>query len=139
MATAMAKATRHTGSCHCGAVQFEAEVDATNGSRCNCSICSRLGATTAIVAPADFRLLAGEEALTVYEWGGRTAKRYFCSRCGISCFLRGHLEQLGGDYVSVMLNCLEDVDPAEVAVQHWDGRHNNWGAGPRDTPWPIKA
>ncbi len=139
MATEMAKATRHSGSCHCGAVRFETEVDATSGSRCNCSICSRLGATTAIVAPAEFRLLEGEEALTAYEWGFRTAKRYFCSRCGITCFLRGHLEQLGGDYVSVVLNCLEDVDPAEVAVQHWDGRHNNWAAGPRATPWPIKA
>lgn len=99
----------------------------------------RLGATTAIVAPADFTQVAGEEALTAYEWGGRTARRHFCSRCGITCFLRGYLEQLGGDYVSVVLNCLDGVDPAEIAVQHWDGRNNNWSAGPRSTPWPIKS
>src|SRR5688572_16670157 len=127
----MTQAKKHPGSCHCGAVRFEVEVDASSGSRCNCSICSRLGATTAIVKPADFTLLAGEEVLTAYEWGGRTARRYFCSRCGITCFLRGQLEQVGGDYVSVILNCLEDVDPADIAVQHWDGRHNNWAAGPR--------
>jgi hypothetical protein len=135
----MTQAKKHSGSCHCGAVRFEVEVDATRGSRCNCSICSRLGATTAIVKPADLTLLAGEEALTPYQWGGRTGTRYFCSRCGISCFLRGHLEEVGGDYISVMLNCLEDVDPTEIAVQYWDGRHNNWEAGPRPTPWPIRA
>ncbi|HEU5058208.1 MAG TPA: GFA family protein [Kofleriaceae bacterium] len=135
----MAQAKKHTGSCHCGAVRFEVVVDATSGSRCNCSICSRLAATTAIVKPADFSLLAGEEALTAYEWGGRTAQRYFCSRCGITCYLRGTLEQLGGEYISVVLNCLDDVDPAEIAVTYWDGRHNNWAAGPRPTPWPIKA
>jgi hypothetical protein len=135
----MSQVKKHTGSCHCGAVKFEVEVDASNGSRCNCTICHRLGAITAIVKPAAFTLLAGDEVLTAYEWGGRTAKRYFCSRCGITCFLRGHLEQVGGDYVSVNLNCLEDVDPADVAVQHWDGRNNNWAAGPRPTPWPIKA
>jgi hypothetical protein len=135
----MAQAKKHTGSCHCGAVRFEVVVDATSGSRCNCSICSRLAATTAIVKPADFSLLAGEEALTAYEWGGRTAQRYFCNRCGITCYLRGTLEQLGGEYISVVLNCLDDVDPAEIAVTYWDGRHNNWAAGPRSTPWPIKA
>jgi hypothetical protein len=133
----MSEAKKHTGSCHCGAVRFEVEVDATRGSRCNCSICSRLAVTTAIVKPAAFALVAGEDALTAYEWGGRTAKRYFCSRCGISCFSRGHLEQVGGDYVSVMLNCLDGVDPNAVSVVYWDGRHNNWQAGPRDTPWPI--
>jgi hypothetical protein len=135
----MSDAKKHTGSCHCGAVRFEVEVDATRGSRCNCSICSRLAATTAIVKPAAFSLLAGEEALTAYEWGGRTARRFFCSRCGITCFARGYLEQVGGEYVSVMLNCLDGVDPAAISVQYWDGRHNNWAAGPRDTPWPIEA
>ena len=135
----MTKATRQTGSCHCGAVHFEVEVDASSGMRCNCSICSRLGATTAIVAPAAFRLTAGEDALTMYEWGGRTGQRYFCSRCGITCFLRGNLPELGGAYVSVVLNCLDDIDVEEIAVQYWDGRHNNWEAGSRSTPWPVRA
>jgi hypothetical protein len=39
----------------------------------------------------------------------------------------------------VTLNCLDGVDPNAVAVQYWDGRHDNWAAGPRATPWPIAA
>jgi hypothetical protein len=130
--------TTHPGSCHCGAVKYEVEVDlAEPASRCNCSICTRLGATTQIVKPAALRLLQGEESLTRYEWGGRTGQRYFCKVCGITCLLRGHLDVLGGDYVSLSLNTLEDVDPSTLEVVHWDGRHDNWMAGSRDTPWPI--
>ena len=135
----MANPTRHTGSCHCGAVRFEVEVDASSAGRCNCSVCTKLGATSAIVKPGAFQLLAGEEALTAYEWGPKISRRFFCSRCGVLCFARGHLAEIGGDYVSVAVNCLDDVDLAEVTIQYWDGRHNNWDAGPRSTPWPVKT
>lgn len=130
---------KHGGGCHCGAVRFEVAIDPSTGDRCNCSVCNKLGATTSIVRPGEFTLLSGEEALTAYEWGMRTAKRFFCSRCGITCFLRGTLPQLGGEYVSVAVNCLDDVDLTEVTIQHWDGRHNNWEAGTRSSPWPIRG
>jgi hypothetical protein len=129
----------HSGSCHCGVVRFEVVADATKGSRCNCSICLKLGATTTIVKPSAFKLLTDDATLRMYEWGGKTGQRYFCSHCGITCFLRGSLEVLGGDYVSVNLNCLDEVDVNNATVVHWDGRHNNWQAGPRDTPWPAFA
>ncbi|HZF27709.1 MAG TPA: GFA family protein [Gammaproteobacteria bacterium] len=131
--------SKHAGSCHCGAVRFEAEVDATSGGMCNCTVCTKLGAITSLVKPEAFRLLSDESNLSFYEWGGKTAKRYFCKTCGITCFGRGYLEQVGGAYVSVSLNALDDVDPADLKVKHWDGRHNNWEAGTRDEPWPIFA
>ena len=99
MDNASNQAPKHVGSCHCGAVKFEADVDATAGMRCNCTVCTKLGGLIAIVKPEAFRLLAGERDSSFYEWGGKTAKRYFCKSCGISCFSRGYLEQLGGDYV----------------------------------------
>ena len=130
---------QHRGSCHCGAVRFTCVIDASKGTRCNCSICTKLGATTAIVKPSAFKLLTDEGALSMYEWGGKTGKRYFCKACGITCFSRGYLEQVGGDYVSVNLLCVDDIDPKDVKVIHWDGRHNNWQAGPRETPWPVQT
>jgi hypothetical protein len=30
---------QHARGCHCGAVKFEIEVDATSGMRCNCTVC----------------------------------------------------------------------------------------------------
>ncbi len=130
----------HQGGCHCGAVRFEAELDASaGGARCNCTICNKIAATGTIVKPNAFRLLSGESSLRSYEWGTRTSKRFFCETCGIHVFGKGHLEQLGGDYVSINLNCVDDIDPNQVPAIYWDGRHDNWQAGPRPTAWPITA
>lgn len=130
---------KHPGSCHCGAVRFEVEIDPSTGSRCNCSVCTKTSVLGGMVKPSAFTLLSGEEELGSYEWGGKISRRFFCKRCGVHGFGRGHLAELGGDYVSVNLNCLDDVDPREVKVVYWDGRHDNWEAGPRAEPWPIFA
>ena len=127
------------GSCHCGAVRFEAELPADlRGSRCNCSICTRTAVTSAIVKPAAFSLLSGSAELHDYAWGARISTRYFCKHCGVHCFGRGFLAEVGGDYVAVNLNCVEEVDVSELPLLHWDGRHDNWEGGPRSTPWPVR-
>jgi hypothetical protein len=134
----MEKPSKHKGSCHCGAVRFEVEIDPSAGaSRCNCSICTKISPTGSMVKPDAFTLLSGEESLGQYAWGAKISTRFFCKQCGVHCFGRGHLAELGGDYVSVNMNCLDDIDPSTLKIVHWDGRHNNWHAGPRDTPWPI--
>jgi hypothetical protein len=61
----------------------------------------------------------------------------FCERCGIQVFVRGSLPELGGEYVSINVNCIGDIDLAKSKVVYWDGRHDNWQAGSRDTPWPV--
>jgi hypothetical protein len=129
---------KHTGGCHCGAVRFEVELDLAAGAgRCNCTACQMVAQTSNSVKPAAFRVLSPPDKTSVYEWGGKTMQRHFCKTCGIHVYGRGHLEQLGGDYVSINYNCLDGVDPWQLKVGYWDGRHNNWGAGMRDKPWPI--
>ncbi len=133
-------AKTYRGSCHCGAVRFEVTTDlGTAAGRCNCSICTKVSQLGGIVKPDAFKHLSSEEQLSSYEWGGRTSRRFFCKQCGVHCFARGHLAELGGDYVSVNYNCLDGVELADLQVIYWDGRHNNWYAGPRDTPWAILA
>jgi hypothetical protein len=130
--------TKHPGSCHCGAVKYEVELDLDAGvTRCNCRICTKTAALGTNVKPAAFTLLAGEDRLGTYVWGGRVSTRYFCKECGIHVFARGHLDVLGGDFVSICVNTLDDVDPGLLKIGYWDGRHDNWMAGVRDTPWPI--
>lgn len=137
-ATSSTGPSRHRGGCHCGAVRFEVTIDVSAGAtRCNCSICTKVAQTSSIVKPDAFTLLAGEDSLAHYEWGSKVAQRHFCKRCGIHCFGSGHLEVLGGDFVSVNWNCLDDVDPSTVRVMYWDGRHDNWQAGMRPEPWRI--
>jgi hypothetical protein len=128
---------KHKGSCHCGAVQFTVTLDLATASRCNCSVCTKLAIVGCTMKPDAFALDSDDSALSFYEWGGKVAKRYFCRHCGTHCFGRGHLDILGGDFVSVNVNTLDDVDPYQLPLVHWDGRHNNWQAGPRPAPWPI--
>jgi hypothetical protein len=132
--------TKHQGSCHCGAVRFEVDLDMSKGgTRCNCSICTKMAITSAVVKPDAFTLLSGEASLGMYEWGWKIGQRFFCKHCGIHCFGRGTLAELGGAYATVNLNAVDDLDVAEVKVVYWDGRHDNWHAGARPTPWPIFA
>jgi hypothetical protein len=129
--------TKHQGSCHCGAVKFEAMLDLAVGTHCNCSICTKTMWTGAMCKPEQFTLLAGEDDLSGYAWGHKVSTRYFCKRCGVQCFGKGDLPELGGAFVSINVNALDGVEVHALPLRHWDGRHNNWQAGMRETPWPI--
>ena len=124
------------GSCHCGAVQFEADIDLSAGTnKCNCSICRKRRNWNIIVKPEQFRLLAGKEALSDYQFGSKSGHHRFCSQCGCAPFGDGHVAEIGGDYVGIALAALDDVDAAELAsapVRYMDGRNNNWFAEPAD-------
>ena len=58
-----------TGSCHCGAVRYETELDLSKGTiRCNCSICTKARAWFTFVNDEHFHLLADEDNMSVYQW-----------------------------------------------------------------------
>lgn len=131
--------TKHHGSCHCGAVAYEVELDLTSASRCNCSICTKTMWTGVICKPDAFRVVKGDADLSGYAWGHKVSTRYFCKHCGVQCFGKGHLDVLGGDFVSINANCLDTADAHALPLRHWDGRHDNWQAGQRPAPWPIHS
>ncbi len=114
-------AEMHRGSCHCGAVAFEATLDVSKPVACNCSRCQRLGALLAFAPRADFRLLRGEDMLTEYRFNTGKIAHTFCRTCGIQCFSFGDAPD-GTPMVAVNVNCLEDVDPRLLAFVVHDGR-----------------
>jgi hypothetical protein len=75
------------GSCHCGAIRFEAEVNPEAVSICHCTDCQALTGSafrvTVPAAAADFRLTAGKPKIYVKtaDSGARRIQA-FCSDCG---------------------------------------------------------
>jgi hypothetical protein len=112
-------------SCHCGKVEFEAELPETlRGSRCNCSICAAKGAVMVYLPLDKLKVTKGEDVLACYQFNTMVAKHHFCSHCGIHCF---HQARSNPEFYAINAVCIEGVRPyedfPEVAV--YDGVHHS--------------
>jgi hypothetical protein len=119
------------GSCHCGAVRFDADLDLSQPSfRCNCSICHRTRFWAAVATEGRFRLLSGSEMLTEYLFNTRKNQHFFCRTCGVRPFGVGNDTPIGRMY-GVNIGCLEDVTEEELAavpITYVDGMNDRQDA-----------
>lgn len=113
----------YQGSCHCERVRFEIETDLTKVTECNCSICTKKGALHHRVPPEQFKLLCGQDALSLYQFGDKTAKHWFCKFCGIHPFSN---PRVAPDMYSINVRCLDNFreEITNTEVRQFDGR--NW-------------
>lgn len=75
------------GSCHCGQITYEAEVDPDRVNICNCADCQMLTGSAfrvSVQAPAQgYRLLSGRPKVYVKTADSGTKRRHsFCPNCG---------------------------------------------------------
>lgn len=108
----------YPGSCHCGAVAFEIDTELDPVFRCNCSLCRRKGAVIHRLPQEQFRLLKGEDALSLYQFNTKVAKHYFCKHCGIYTH---HQPRTAPELFGVNVGCLHDVDPLTLSYKMIDG------------------
>ncbi len=126
----------YLGSCHCGEVRFEADLDLTQPTfRCNCSICRRNRFWPAVAREGSFRVLAGSDKLTKYLFNTGKNEHYFCSVCGVRPYGIGTQTPVGRMY-GVNLGCLQDITEEELSrlpIVYVDGMHDRWQSTPEYT------
>lgn len=126
----------YRGSCHCGAVRYEADIDLARGTiKCNCSICSKMRFWAVQLPPSAFRLLQGREALREYRFHLRRDGHNFCGECGINLFSTGE-SAVSGPFVAVTVASLDDMPVQELIaapLRVFDGRNDNWVTAPGET------
>jgi hypothetical protein len=82
---------RINGQCHCGAIEYEAEVDPQKASICHCTDCQTLSGApfraSVPAAAADLHIHKGKPAVYVKiaDSGNRRAQG-FCGNCGTSLY-----------------------------------------------------
>lgn len=110
----------YTGSCQCGAVAYEVDVDISAPIACNCSRCRRLGSVLAFAPRSAFTLLRGERATTDYRFNKHVIHHLFCTTCGIESYALGQRPD-GAEMVAINVNCLDGVDPRSLDLELVDG------------------
>jgi hypothetical protein len=105
----------YSGACHCQRVRFEIDADLASVRVCDCSICRLRGALNVRVEEANFRLISGEEDLSIYQFHTRQAKDYFCKVCGVAPFRR---PRTAPELWTVNARCLEGVDLTALKIEY---------------------
>ena len=123
------------GSCHCGAVRYEADVDLSKGTfRCNCSICTKARAWFTFAGGEQFHLLDGESNMSSYQWTppGRPSPGLtyrFCKTCGVRIYATGDAEFMGGKFYALAVATFDNVTTDELAavpLRFNDNRHDRF-------------
>jgi len=96
-------------TCHCGTVEAEINLDGDLAKviKCNCSICKRKGAIMSMVKNEDFKIVKGEDKLTLYQFHSKVAKHYFCSVCGIYTH---HHPRINPAMTGFNVGCIDEID-----------------------------
>src|SRR3954470_4557604 len=131
---------KYNGSCHCGAVRFEADIDLAEGTnRCNCSLCTKSRSWFVLLPAERVRSISGADLQTQYQWTppgkpGSFLHFQFCRICGVRTYGYADPEQ-GGNFAFVSVASLDDVGAEELAaapIRTVDGRNDRFDRAPTD-------
>ena len=116
------------GSCHCGLITYEAEIDPEQVEICHCTDCQSLSASAfrvVVPAPADKFSMSGEP--TVYiktaESGARRIQT-FCPRCG-SAIYSATADTPPTSY-NIRVGTIRQRDELPPKLQYWTRSAQPW-------------
>jgi hypothetical protein len=108
------------GSCHCGNVRFSVSATPQWLTRCNCSICRRLGALWAHIPIDSVQLTCGPAGTIAYAQGDKTLAMHSCKHCGCSSHWENLIPDQHPDMAVNALLCPEE-EIAHYRIRHFDG------------------
>lgn len=125
--------TNVKGSCLCGEIVYEVDIDADRILNCHCTRCQKAhGAAFATVAFAKgetLKFLKGESVLQEYK--NDSGRRAFCSLCGSR--LMAYTEDKTR-YLGIVLACVDGSDDLKVAANICIETKPAWSALDRTLP-----
>lgn len=115
-----------TGSCNCGAIKFEIDIDLTDVFICHCSICRRFtgsgGIAVVLVDNTHFKWLSDDESVAVWKKPGAEWESWFCRNCGSAVPGRNDPEKM---FVPVG-SLVSGGDNLRIAHHIWVGSKASW-------------
>ncbi|KAJ8121876.1 hypothetical protein ONZ43_g1784 [Nemania bipapillata] len=83
----------YRGNCHCAAFVYEVTLpEIKEATACNCSICYKKAALWVFPKPTDVKFVEGDPSeLANYTFSNKKFAHKFCSTCGVSLMVVGHL------------------------------------------------
>ena len=123
------------GSCLCGAVSYEADVESPQSMQCFCRHCQKsTGSQSAVffVAPdAQFQLTGSPKSYVATAESGGTVERFFCGECGSQLFSQVSAMP-GASFVK--LGSLDDPSAVAPQANIWTKSKPSWALVGEDTP-----
>jgi hypothetical protein len=116
------------GSCHCGLITYEAEIDPEKVVVCHCTDCQSLSASAfrvVVPAPADKFSLSGEPTVYVKtaESGARRVQA-FCPKCGSGIYAA--TADVPPVSYSIRVGTIRQRDQLPPKVQIWARSAQGW-------------
>jgi hypothetical protein len=113
----------HTGSCLCGAVQYEIHGDVGPSYYCHCSICRKVTGSAlsanAVVDPSHFFITRGKDKIKAFT-NESGVSREFCSDCG------SPIRVLQGEHMRLRLGSLDTGSPALPSMHIYVASKAGW-------------
>ena len=127
---------RIDGSCHCGFITYEAEVDPDKVYICHCTDCQSISGSpyrwATSIPEADFKLLSGRPKTYVKTAAsGNTSHQLFCPECASPLYSTSLKE--GPKFLNLRLGTARQRAELKPRVELWCGSAQEWASLQEDT------
>lgn len=123
------------GSCHCGAIVFDAEIDPADVLVCHCTDCQVLSGApfrAVVTVPIErFRLTGTPSRYVKQADSGNRRAQHFCPHCGSHLFAAAAEDPT---WVSIRLGCVRQRAQLRPRAQIWQHSAMPWLADLASVP-----